>query len=380
MIRDTTIIHLANVLAIAESDGTLSEKEHGALCEVMLRIGADEADLDAARDRLEREAPYRLQPLSDPADNMRMIENMVLVALADGHVSPHESQPLEAFLSNLGFVQADMDMIVKRVRVRLRSIPAMPSPPPLPARRRESTAPTPAPASRQTGTKVAPKPPPLPTPRKPALPRPPARSQAAPIATPSLPEPASEAAPAGRAADALTPVERCAQKREASPVGACYCFGSPEGPLNPWGCRLLEMAWAADASWFRLGQFRDNDTFVFDREAIADCLRQRLSVVAECPFLLPGFAEAALAELPSRATTAGRWRHHLASQTLLTMSAIPVTIRTYRHGCGQHAVARSDGLSPTDDRDARLMIRRTVRQRCAPVDLAVLDGRQGGQS
>lgn len=392
MIRDTTIIHLANVLTIAEADGTLSEKEYGALCEVMLRIGADENDLDAARDRLEREPPYRLQPLSNAADNMKMVENMVLVALADGHVSPYESQPLEAFLSSLGFVQADMDMIVKRVRVRLRTIPPMPLLPPPPTNRRPDAMRAngkgghvdrvvPAIASRQTGKKVTPKLPPLPPPpRRTVQPQPPAQAQAAPTAAPVPPEPAHEAVTTPRDVQAPTPVEQCAHRREASPAGSCYCFGCPEEPLNPWGCRLIDMPWSNDAPWFRLGHFRDNDTFVFDHEALSDCLRRRLSTVANCPFLLPGFAEAALETMPLRATTTGRWRHHLASQTLLAASAMPVTIRTYRHGCGQHAVARSDGLSPTDDRDARLMIRRTVRQRRAPVDLTVLDKRQGGKS
>jgi hypothetical protein len=139
------------------------------------------------------------------------------------------------------------------------------------------------------------------------------------------------------------------------------------------------MAWTDDAPWLRLGAFRDDDSFVFDREAIGRHLRQRLAAVADCPFLLAGFAEHARSALPSRATTAGRWRHHLASQTTVS-SAVPVTIRTYRHGCSRQVVALSDGLSPTDDRDARLMIRRTALRTHAPLDLAQLDERQGGHS
>ena len=181
----------------------------------------------------------------------------------------------------------------------------------------------------------------------------------------------------GGAANGTT-LAACAAAREASPAGACYCFGHPEGPLNPWGCRLVEMPWSADAPWFRLGRFRDDDTFVFDRQAISTHLETRLRTVADCPFLLPGFASAALAFLPSRASTTGRWTHHLAPRTTPGDSAVTVTIRTYRHGCGQRAAARSDGLSPTDDRDARLMIRRTVRRLRAPVDLARLDERTGG--
>ncbi|NLF24002.1 MAG: hypothetical protein GX590_12680, partial [Lentisphaerae bacterium] len=81
-----TIIHLANVLAIAEADGAMSDVENGALSDIMFRIGADEADLHAARALLTHGESYRLQPLAYPVANMQMIENMVLVALADGQV------------------------------------------------------------------------------------------------------------------------------------------------------------------------------------------------------------------------------------------------------------------------------------------------------
>ena len=374
MRSNPTIIHLANVLAIAEADGALSDVENGALHDIMFRIGADEADLDAARALLTRGEAYPLQAFSDPVTNMQMIENMVLVALADGQVSPYESQPLEAFLSGLGFAQADMDMIVKRVRVRLRGIqPYRPPAPPAPRERRRTFGRVPAPA-----VPVAPPPVPSPVPSSVLSPGgapreapPPERRPPPPPTEDDARQPPGATAPTPQPASSL---DACAAARGASTEGACYCFGRPEGPLNPWGCRLLEMPWSAGAPWFRLGRFRDDDTFVFDRQAIAACLGPRLRAVADCPFLLPGFAEASLAFLPSRASTAGRWIHHLAPRD----SAVPVIIRTYRHGCGQHAAARSDGLSPTDDRDARLMIRRTVRRLRAPVDLARLDGRTGG--
>ncbi len=388
MMRDTILLHLANVLAIAEADGTFSAPENAAVGDIMARIRANDNDLAAARALLERDPPYRLQALPDPAENMRMIEDMVLMSLADGHVSPYESRPLDAFLSDLGFVQADMDMIVQRVRARLHNIPPpLPktsSPPPL--RREGETRPS-IPSERGS-----------PAPHQPAAPK--GYARPAPKQTPpSAPAkkirqpPPVEAVPATeleverlaqpRATGALeptdTPISACARARTQSSFGACYCFGCPESPLNPWGCRLLDMAWTDDAPWLRFGAFHDDDSFVFDREAIARHLRQRLATVADCPFLLAGFAEHALSALPSRATTAGRWRHHLASQTTVS-AAVPVTIRTYRHGCSRQVVALSDGLSPTDDRDARLMIRRTALRTRTPLDLAQLDERQGGQS
>ncbi len=248
MTRNPTIIHLANVLAIAEADGTFSEPENGALQDILCRIGADDADLDAARDLLEREQPYRLQAFRDPAENMQMIENMVLVALADGHVSPSASRPLDAFLSSLGFVQADMDMIVQRVRSRLRTIQTPQARPASPSTRQpenvrlvvrhgRSDEATPPPVDRYPAAKAAPKPPPLPPQQAKARPLPPVQTQPEPEAAAFVPEPAPAPRGAATQAPADTPVVGCALRRDASPDGACYCFGRPEGPLNPWGCR-----------------------------------------------------------------------------------------------------------------------------------------------
>jgi hypothetical protein len=131
------------------------------------------------------------------------------------------------------------------------------------------------------------------------------------------------------------------------------------------------MSWTADADWLRLGRFRDGDTFVFDREAIAARMRERLANAAGCPFLLAGFAQQAAVALPALATTMGRWRHHLVSQT--TPAATAVTIRSYSHGCRREVAAWADGLAPTDDRDARQMIRRTARQTGTAIPLNLLD-------
>ncbi|MBM4163226.1 MAG: hypothetical protein FJ222_02100 [Lentisphaerae bacterium] len=374
-----TILHLANVLMIAEADGVLTEPEAFALREIMHRIGADADDLAKARDWMAHHSPYHLQEVQNSADAMKMIEDMVLMSLADGQVSRDESQPLEAFLSGLGFVQADMDMIVQRVRSRLRAIPATPHPS-MPIRR-DAVAEVPAQAARH----VTP-PPVFARISPPALQSPSTHQR--PIAHPTpahrhaTPAPVLVAEPPPHTAPPVsaipppvvpkeTPLERCQRHRASAPQGVCYCFGAPEGPLNPWGCRLMRMAWTSDADWLRLGRFRDSDTFVLDHEAISARLSERLTSVAGCPFLLTGFAQQALNALPSQATTMGRWRHHLVSQT--APSATAVTVRSYSHGCAREVAAWADGLAPTDDRDARQMIRRAARLTGVAVDLTLLN-------
>ena len=350
--NDQTVIHLANVLAIAAADGAVDAAEETVLRDVVARLGAGERELAAARALLARRSPYQLQAFEEPAACMAVIEDMVMMSLADGKVTPHESRPLDAFLEGLGYAQADIDMVVRRVRARLGKIlrppPLRPSPPPLkpPAR-----AASPALPRRDEPRPAPPDPPAAPTPADDARGEP----------APSPPAPAA-------------PWKACARRRADAPDAACYCFGAPEGPLNPWGCRLAGMPWDDGAAWFRLGRFRDAETFVFDRDAIGARLRQRLAAAAGCPFLLPGFAQSVLEVFPSRATLCGRWRPHAAPAA--DPGAPRVTVRTYPHGCVRQTRVPADGLTPAGDRDARLLIRRTVRRTGAAVDLAFLDKRE----
>lgn len=372
---DHTVIHLANVLAIAEADGTVVAAEEAVLRDVVKRLGATEADITAAYALLDHNPPYRLRAFPEPSARMAVVEDMVMMSMADGQISPHESRPLDAFLESLGYAQADIDMIVRRVRTRLAKISTVPLPqsvPPPPFKPPPFKPPSIKPPSIKPSHKVS----------VPAQ----TQAQAAekPAARPLPPDPRVddtvdvpevEVEPAD-----LTPLwQACAHCRGKSPAGTSYCFGAPEGPLNPWGCRLTDMPWADDAPWLRLGRFRDSTTFVFDRDAIATLLRQRLVVVSECPFLLPGFAYEALAALPARATVGERWRPHVVPAS--APGATRLTITTYAHGCARQSAVLADGVTPTSDYDARLLIRRTVCRTGAAVDLAVLDVRNpGGRS
>lgn len=415
MTREELIVYVANVLAVAAADGDVSAAEAGAMRAVLARLGADERLLSDARELMDRQAPYELEALDDPADCMHNIEDMVLMSLADGDVNPAESGPLEAFLSDLGFAQADMDLIVQRVRSRLRELGlAVPEgyprgaarsaygpPPLLPICRPKP----PLPDGTRPGSRVRPPSPARATPPNSRPAARPARGQGLPpqAAQPPSPAPAAEAAPARGnapppAAPAPPPAEVtpppaavtrpagggsydppsaasltvCAGIRRQSAHGACYCFGLNDRPLNPWGCRLLAMDWTADADWLRLGHFRDGDTFVFDREAIGERLQSRLAAVAGCPFLLRRFAGQALSALPSRATTSGRWRHHRSGAAV--PDSLTVRVRSYRHGCGRERVATADGFAPENDHDAYLMIRRTARRLGLQRELAAIAG------
>jgi hypothetical protein len=313
-----------------------------------------------------------------------------MMALADGTLTPEESALIERLLAGQGFAQADMDMVVRRAEKRVREIvqaaaaapnpaPAAPPhpvassrPPPLPAK------PAAAPLPRKTiaRTVVPPRAPAPPmrtrgqaeTQPRPAAPTAAAIASAAPLAAPRQePAPAAAApaappatvpAPAAPTPPPENPLVACMRRRESAPCGRTYCFGAPTGALNPWGCRLLDMDWSERAEWLRLGAFRDSDTFVLDREAIRARLAANMPAVRACPHFSAAVALAAAAALPSRATTAGRWRHHKA-ETGAT-GAVPIAVREYRHGCDITSMVTTDGMAPTDGRDALLIVRRAV--------------------
>jgi hypothetical protein len=370
MTRSEKITYLANILAVALADQQISRPETMAMRDVLGRLGAGDDLLQAARDLLDREGAYALTPLADPADGMRNIEDMVLLALADGALQPDESALIEGFLSDLGFAQADMDMIVRRTQTRLRDL---------------GLAVTVGGATRRERARVAeakrnppppPPPPPPPLPSRHAAPVPEV-SRALPVAATVAPVPAVPAAsPVIPPSGLPEKLAACVQRRAQAPEGACYCFGLPDRPLNPWACRLLDMDWTPGAAWLRLGRFRDDETFVFDGDAIRAGLQERLAGVAACPYLLAGWAMRACASLPSRASTAGRWRHRVAPAG--ASGAVTVSVRTYRHGCARSETLTADGLEPTDGRDAWRMIRRAAQQAVTAADLKRLQS-YGGQ-
>ena len=138
-----------------------------------------------------------------------------------------------------------------------------------------------------------------------------------------------------------------------------YCFGMPNGPVNPWGCRLSHMPWEPGAPWLELGRFRDDATFIFDKHAIADMLTAHLASVLNCPHLDTEFTEAAFDCLPARAHIGPRWHYRPADGD----DPDAVTVRTthYVHGCAVSTTLTVDGVDPIGTRDAMKIIRQAGR-------------------
>ncbi|MBT3293713.1 MAG: TerB family tellurite resistance protein [Verrucomicrobia bacterium] len=354
--------YLANVLCIAKVGGEVAATESLVLRSIIHSIGGTRDDVAAAGDML-ADGHYQLQVPEAPGERLANLQDMIMVALADGHISPMESAPIEKMAKAMGYAQADMDLAVQRAKNALKRVGRKPSaytdesaPPPIPA-----PPPPPRPAS-----KPVPKPVPIPKPKPEKKPPTPAVPPPTPVPDEAVAALAPDATTEDREAPTEQPssapmalpadVEACMKCRAASEHPETYCFGMPDGPMNPWGCRLSRMPWEPGAPWMGLGHFRDDAIFIFDKHAIAESLTAHLATVLSCPHLDTEFTEAAFDSLPERAHIGPRWQYRPADSA--DPDAVTVTTTHYLHGCAVSATLSVDGVDPIGTRDAMRIIRK----------------------
>lgn len=115
------VAYIANVLTIAGADDVVTLQEKLVIKRIIKKIQADSSVVEEAT-RLIASGDYKLKPLGTPRQRSANIEDMIMVALADGKLSPSEIKPIEKITDLLGYVQADMDMMVKRAQAGLKRI------------------------------------------------------------------------------------------------------------------------------------------------------------------------------------------------------------------------------------------------------------------
>ncbi len=337
--------YLTRVLEVGGRDGELGPRELRVLNGIMRRIGADHGDLATAI-AWHREG-RALPPLRSPLVRMQNVQDMVMVALADGDLAAHETGPIEKLAAALRYSQADMDIIVKRAESELTRILsrvtethgiealfAPPKPPPLPTASTPAESPEQvvgdAEASDEWGEEEA--------------------IEEAAVEEEAVEEKVAESTLQNELPDVLA----CAACREASGEGSSYCFGAQTGELNVWGCKLLGMPWLPGAEWLTLGAFHGDESFEFDRGAIGEALADAMEGVAGCPYFNDAVALMALAELPRAASLFGRWalRESSRGEKVQTME--------YLHGCGIRRECRATGVDPVGPQQAAKLIRRIL--------------------
>jgi len=210
MRRDEKVAYMANVLSIASVDGGISDNEAKLLRHIARKLDVNQEILDDAK-RLIGSGAYRLNLPAMPVDRMSNVEDMVMIALADGEVKASEAAPIEKMAGVLKLAQADVDMLVARARSRLhklgqektapkrhtpKAVSKPAPPPPLPAEQKPKPPPTPrqkAKSPRRKPVREVKPPEPRPAPRaERAKPEPPPRPPTAPKAEKTKPEPPPE--------------------------------------------------------------------------------------------------------------------------------------------------------------------------------------------
>jgi len=355
--------YLANVLSIAKINGDVSVTESLALRSIIHRIGATQNDLVAAG-KLLTSGRYKMQAAKALNERMDNLQDMVMVALADGDADTTETAPIEQIAKQMHYSQADIDLAVRRAELALRRIGTKRTP----ASKRPVSQQAPQPLPK-TGTVAKAK-------KPAAIHQTPVRAPlvGAPVAAPVQPpkpdiddaegvspSPACPTKSEERSRDTLpAPIKACMACRANSENQETYCFGVPDGPFNPWGCRLSNMPWEPDAAWLGLGHFRDDATFIFDKHAIAERLAANLAGALNCPHLDTEYTETAFDCFPERITIGERWRYRHANAD----DANAITIRTtnYIHGCAVSSTATVDGIDPVGIRDALKIVRKAAHR------------------
>ncbi len=371
--------YLANVLSIAKIGGKVSATESLVLRSIIRSIDGTQEDIVAAGKML-GDGRYQVHLPESLNERMDNLQDMIMVAIADGNLSPMESAPIEKMAKAMRYSQADVDLAVRRAEIALRRIGKKPQsvtsegkPPPIPekplkrpAREISKKSPPPVPESIPEGPKPSPEAPPM----EEAAGADPGGKSAAPVREADTAGqdvgPAEEAEPATEETIAHVPdsiplaVKACMKCRAESENPETYCFGVPDGASNPWGCRLSNMSWEPGAPWLELGSFRDDVTFVFDKHAIAERLTSRLAAALNCPHLDTEYTEAAFGCLPERAVIGPRWLYRIADAD--DANAVTVKTTRYVHGCAVSTTLSVDGVDPIGPREAMKIIRKAGRQ------------------
>ncbi len=382
--------YLANIISVANADGKVKPAELDTLRAIVKRIGATQQDFDAAK-KLVTTGSYRFKTLGNQQDRISNLKDMVLLAISDGDKSPHEIAAIREASEAMGYSRADINVITARAESDLRRLQRIPKiqPPPTntsssnnrnlriksrtPSRQTAATA-----ALSSSRNKVAP--PPIPVKAPPPPPAPVVVAADPPPTTPPPPrEPAKSVVPMAEAADtakevasevhevvhkeikpktASDRVNSCAACRAASDDADTYCFGPPEGSISPLGCRLSHLFWNHGAEWFEKGRFRDDATFIFDKEAIIELIRGNISEAMECPYFNHEFTKAAIDALPKLAFIGVRWSYREATPS--DKNTQSVKRKKNLHGCTVSSAITVNGVNPIGNGEAMKIIHKAL--------------------
>lgn len=351
------ISYLANVIALAHSDASLSPKETAAIEEIRIALGAKKGILNSATKAVES-GNYTIAPVGDFATRVRNIADMLYVCYVDGELADSEKKAMATVCRAVGLTQEQLNVMVKEAIARSTSAKAA----------------CPKCGAEASGDfKFCPK-------CGEAI----SNIEAAPVRTDfdvpstgyaiqfceSTAADFDAALTKAKAAPAFTSCVRnkktwymacwpehdfsgvcdlaqslgslrnkkvyrsgtevawnelfgflwCASERRSAYRPVEYCFGKDENRINPWGCRQARMEWTEWARWFSYGQFRQagllkkSAVWVFDKARIRHELMTNLHQCRHCPHMRTALMEAVLDAIPDevQVTANGPWKYSQA--------------------------------------------------------------------
>lgn len=117
MTGEEKITYLANLAAIAAIDENPARPEGLAIQDVSEGIGAGQRELQKALEMVAK-GDYSITLLGRYSDNIRNLEDMILVALRDGDFSKAEKPEIISFVKSIKITQDQLNQILSEVKAR----------------------------------------------------------------------------------------------------------------------------------------------------------------------------------------------------------------------------------------------------------------------
>ena len=117
MTSSELVQYLANVIHVSRTDTQLTAAEETALARIVADMGAKKKELKDA-ERLAAQPEFQAKPVGRYSEQIRNIEDMVFVALADGNLGEAEKASILEFARYMRATQDQVDRIAAEAQTR----------------------------------------------------------------------------------------------------------------------------------------------------------------------------------------------------------------------------------------------------------------------
>lgn len=111
--KEAKICHFRNLVALANSDGKISDEEKKFICELAVKWDIDK---QMAEQAIRNPGSIQFIPPSDPKEKALFIIDMAYMAAADGEVSDVEIEFCASIAAKLRVPPANIKKLVKKIK------------------------------------------------------------------------------------------------------------------------------------------------------------------------------------------------------------------------------------------------------------------------